>query len=72
MRRITRIVSGTLRSGSRNACACSTARRAENITALEERNRQLAAFLEERKTFLQRVKKAVEELKSEERRLREQ
>ncbi len=40
------------------------AQRAEQrITALEERNRQLAAFLEERKAFLQRVKKAVEGFK---------
>jgi len=49
------------------------AQRAEQkIAALEERNRQLTAFLEEREAFLQRVKKAVSELKSEERRLREQ
>ena len=49
------------------------AQRAEQrIAELEERNRQLAAFLEERETFLQRVKKTVGELKSEERRLREQ
>jgi len=44
----------------------------QKITALEDRNRQLAAFLEEREAFLQRVKKTVEELKSEERRLRKQ
>ncbi len=49
------------------------AQRAEQkIAAREERNRQLAAFLEEREVFLQRVRKAVEELKSEDRRLREQ
>jgi chromosome segregation ATPase len=51
----------------------SAAQRAEQkIVALEQRNRQLAAFLEEREAFLQRVKKALEELKCEERRLREQ
>ncbi|MBM3240693.1 hypothetical protein FJZ31_30795 [Candidatus Poribacteria bacterium] len=44
----------------------------QKIATLEQRNRQLAAFLEEREVFLQRVKKTVEELKSEERRLRQQ
>ena len=44
----------------------------QKIVALEERNHQLAAFLEKREAFLQRVRKAVEELKSEDRRLREQ
>jgi hypothetical protein len=49
------------------------AQRAEReIDALEERNRQLAAFLKEREVFLQRVKKTIEELKTEEHRLRQQ
>jgi len=42
------------------------------IVALEVRNRQLAAFLKERERFLQRVKKTVKKLKTEEHRLREQ
>jgi len=54
------------------AHAPAVQRAEQKISALEERNRQLAAFLEEREVFLQRVKKALKELKSEERRLREQ
>ena len=52
--------------------APASQRAEQKIVALEERNRQLAAFLEEREAFLQRVKKVVEELKFEERRIREQ
>jgi len=52
--------------------APSVQRAEQKIATLEERNRQLAAFLKEREAFLQRVKNAVKELKSEERRLREQ
>ena len=52
--------------------APASQRSEKKIVAQEERNRQLAAFLEEREAFLQRVKKAVEELKFEDRRLRQQ
>ncbi|MFQ6042253.1 MAG: hypothetical protein ACE5PV_15465 [Candidatus Poribacteria bacterium] len=52
--------------------APASQRAERKIASLEERNRQLAVFLEEREAFLQRVKKAVEELKFEDRRLRQQ
>lgn len=52
--------------------APQTQRAESEIARLEERNRQLAAFLKEREFFLQRVKKTVEELKAEEHRIRDQ
>ena len=54
------------------AHAPAVQRAEQKIAALKQRNRQLAVFLEEREAFLQRVNKALEELKSEEHRLREQ
>ena len=44
------------------AHAPAAQRAEEEIATLENRNRQLAAFLKEREVFLQRVKKTIEEL----------